>query len=58
MSYGAPELGSHGWSLSEEESRPFIKQALEHGINFFDTANVYSDGTLACPQLIPHPVLI
>ena len=45
MSYGSPELGSHGWTLPEEQSRPFIKQALEHGINFFDTANVYSDGT-------------
>ena len=45
MSYGSPELGSHGWTLSEEQSRPFIRQALEHGINFFDTANVYSGGT-------------
>lgn len=45
MSYGAPELGSHGWTLPEEQSRPFIRQALEHGINFFDTANIYSDGT-------------
>ncbi len=33
------------WSLNEEESRPFIKRALELGINFFDTANIYSDGT-------------
>ena len=33
------------WSLDEEQTRPFIKQALELGINFFDTANVYSDGT-------------
>ena len=45
MSYGVPERGSHPWSLDEEQSRPFIKQALELGINFFDTANVYSDGT-------------
>ena len=45
MSYGVPERGSHPWSLNEEESRPFIQRALELGINFFDTANVYSDGT-------------
>jgi aryl-alcohol dehydrogenase-like predicted oxidoreductase len=45
MSYGTPERGAHQWTLDEEESRPFIKQALELGINFFDTANVYSDGT-------------
>jgi aryl-alcohol dehydrogenase-like predicted oxidoreductase len=45
MSYGVPERGNHSWSLPEEESRPFIKKALELGINFFDTANVYSDGT-------------
>src|SRR4030095_1100729 len=45
MTYGVPERGAHPWSLSEEESRPFIKRALELGINFFDTANAYSDGT-------------
>lgn len=45
MSYGVPERGPHPWTLPEEESRPFIKRALEGGINFFDTANVYSDGT-------------
>src|SRR3954470_6554569 len=45
MSYGVPERGSHPWSLPEEQSRPFIRRALELGINFFDTANVYSDGT-------------
>ncbi|NGM84357.1 aldo/keto reductase [Paenibacillus sp. 7124] len=45
MSYGVPERGMAPWSLNEEESRPFIKRALELGINFFDTANVYSDGT-------------
>lgn len=45
MSYGVPERGNHTWSLPEEQSRPFIRQALEAGINFFDTANVYSDGT-------------
>ncbi len=45
MSYGVSERGSHAWSLSEEDSRPFFQRALEMGINFFDTANVYSDGT-------------
>ncbi len=45
MSYGAPDQGTHPWSLPEEQSRPFIRQALDAGINFFDTANVYSAGT-------------
>ncbi len=44
MTYGGPEKGSHTWALGEEQSRPFIRKALEMGINFFDTANVYSDG--------------
>jgi aryl-alcohol dehydrogenase-like predicted oxidoreductase len=45
MTYGAPNRGTHPWTLDEEKSRPLIRQALELGINFFDTANVYSDGT-------------
>ncbi|MFS0638827.1 aldo/keto reductase [Mesobacillus foraminis] len=45
MSFGVPERGNHKWVLDEEESRPMIKKALDHGINFFDTANVYSEGT-------------
>lgn len=45
MSYGEPDRGNHSWTLSEEDSRPFIKKALNLGINFFDTANVYSDGS-------------
>jgi 1-deoxyxylulose-5-phosphate synthase len=45
MSYGIPDRGSHLWTLDEEKSRPLIKKALDLGINFFDTANVYSDGT-------------
>ena len=45
MSYGGGNLGNHAWSLPEEESRPFIKKALEAGINFFDTANRYSLGS-------------
>jgi aryl-alcohol dehydrogenase-like predicted oxidoreductase len=45
MSYGVPERGAHSWSLGEAQSRPFIRRALDLGINFFDTANVYSEGT-------------
>jgi aryl-alcohol dehydrogenase-like predicted oxidoreductase len=45
MTYGVPERGTHPWTLGEEQSRPFIRKALELGINFFDTANSYSDGT-------------
>jgi aryl-alcohol dehydrogenase-like predicted oxidoreductase len=51
MSYGVSDRGNHPWSLDEERSRPFIKRALEGGINFFDTANVYSDGTSAALTL-------
>ncbi len=42
MSYGSPEWNA--WVLDEEHSRPFVKRALEMGINFFDTANAYSSG--------------
>ena len=45
MSYGEPDRGNHAWTLPEAESRPFIRKALDLGINFFDTANVYSDGS-------------
>ncbi|MGV8832571.1 MAG: aldo/keto reductase [Devosia sp.] len=45
MTYGASNQGNHPWTLSEDESRPFIRQALDLGITFFDTANVYSDGS-------------
>jgi 1-deoxyxylulose-5-phosphate synthase len=45
MSYGMADRGAHAWTLDEEQSRPFIRRAVEEGINFFDTANVYSDGT-------------
>ena len=49
MTYGAPaganpKPGSHAWALNEQESQPFLRQALDLGINFFDTANVYSAG--------------
>jgi aryl-alcohol dehydrogenase-like predicted oxidoreductase len=45
MSFGEPNRGNHQWSLSEEDSRPIIRKAFEAGINFFDTANVYSLGS-------------
>ena len=45
MSFGDPNRGGHTWSLDEEHARPLIRQALEAGINFFDTANVYSAGS-------------
>jgi aryl-alcohol dehydrogenase-like predicted oxidoreductase len=45
MTYGVPDRGTHPWTLDEAASRPLLRQALELGINFFDTANVYSDGT-------------
>ncbi|MDQ2788961.1 MAG: aldo/keto reductase [Actinomycetota bacterium] len=45
MSYGEPGQGAHPWSLDREASEPFFRQALDAGINFFDTANVYSAGS-------------
>src|SRR5881392_748967 len=44
MGFGDPERWIHKWVLNEENSRPIIKKALELGINFFDTANIYSIG--------------
>jgi aryl-alcohol dehydrogenase-like predicted oxidoreductase len=49
MTYGTPPAGAllpgrHAWTLNEEQSQPFLRQALDLGINFFDTANVYSSG--------------
>jgi 1-deoxyxylulose-5-phosphate synthase len=45
MTFGVPERGDHPWTLPEEQSRPLIRQAVDAGINYFDTANAYSDGT-------------
>jgi len=45
MSFGESGAGTHSWSLDEATSRTFIKRSLDAGINFFDTANVYSAGT-------------
>jgi aryl-alcohol dehydrogenase-like predicted oxidoreductase len=45
MSYGEPDRGKHAWSLGADAAAPFFRQALDAGINFFDTANVYSAGS-------------
>ncbi|KWF04234.1 aldo/keto reductase [Burkholderia pseudomultivorans] len=45
MTFGEPSRGTHPWTLPEAESRPIIRRAIEAGVNFFDTANMYSDGT-------------
>jgi aryl-alcohol dehydrogenase (NADP+) len=45
MSFGEPSRGNHSWSLPEEQARPLIEKALASGVNFLDTANVYSDGS-------------
>jgi len=45
MTFGIPDRGAHTWTLDDDKSRPIFKRALELGVNFFDTANVYSDGT-------------
>ena len=45
MSFGAPDRGTHSWSLDETASRDIIKQALDAGVNFLDTANTYSAGS-------------
>ncbi len=45
MSYGEPTRGNQPWSLDRDEAVPFFRRALDAGINFFDTANVYSAGS-------------
>ena len=45
LSFGVPERGNHTWTLDDDASRPVLRRALELGVNFLDTANVYSDGT-------------
>ena len=45
MSYGEPTRGNQPWSLDKDSAKPFFRQALDAGINFFDTANVYSAGS-------------
>jgi predicted aldo/keto reductase-like oxidoreductase len=46
MSFGEPERGNQPWSLGEDDVRVIIRRALEAGINFLDTANVYSDAAV------------
>jgi aryl-alcohol dehydrogenase-like predicted oxidoreductase len=45
MTYGEPHRGHPVWSLGEDDSRPLVKHAIEAGINLFDTANMYSQGS-------------
>ena len=45
MTYGEPSRGHPVWSLGEDDARPLIRHALEAGINLFDTANMYSNGS-------------
>jgi aryl-alcohol dehydrogenase-like predicted oxidoreductase len=45
MTFGVPDRGTHPWTIDEDASRPILRRAVESGINFFDTANSYSDGT-------------
>ena len=59
MSFGDPDRGHPRWSLPEADSRPLIKQALEAGINFFDTANMYSQGSrdeIVIATKVRHPM--
>jgi aryl-alcohol dehydrogenase (NADP+) len=55
MSYGEPGRGAHPWSLGREAAEPFFRQALDAGINFFDTANVYSAGS--SEEIVGHALL-
>ena len=45
MSFGDPAQGNHAWTLPEDQSIPILTKAVDAGINFFDTANVYSAGS-------------
>ncbi|HZV18098.1 MAG TPA: aldo/keto reductase [Sphingobium sp.] len=45
MTFGEPSRGSHEWTLGEDKAKPVLRKAIESGFNFFDTANVYSDGS-------------
>lgn len=62
MTFSEPDRGRHAWTLLEASSRPLIQQALDAGINFFDTANSYSDDSseeIAELETAyqPHPVV-
>jgi 1-deoxyxylulose-5-phosphate synthase len=64
MTFGEPARGNHPWTLGADQSRPIIRHAWEAGINFFDTANTYSDGTseeivgAALRELAPRDELV
>ncbi|HSN32537.1 MAG TPA: aldo/keto reductase [Ideonella sp.] len=64
MTFGEPARGNHPWTLDGQASRPIIRHAWEAGINFFDTANTYSDGTseeivgAALRELAPRDELV
>lgn len=45
MTFGEPDRGGHPWTLPQDQSRKLIEQAIASGVDFFDTANVYSDGS-------------
>ena len=45
MSFGDPTSNFHAWTLNPSQSEELVRRALDLGINFFDTANVYSAGT-------------
>jgi aryl-alcohol dehydrogenase-like predicted oxidoreductase len=45
MTFGDPQPGTHQWTLNEDDSRAIFRRAVEAGINFFDTANMYSAGS-------------
>jgi 1-deoxyxylulose-5-phosphate synthase len=64
MTFGEPARGNHPWTLGADQSRPIIRHAWETGINFFDTANTYSDGSseeivgAALRELAPRDELV
>lgn len=64
LNFGEPERGIQAWSIGEEETRPLLRHAVEAGITFFDTANVYSDGSSeeimgrALGELLPRENLV
>ena len=64
MSFGVPDRGGHAWTLDEADAKPLLRRAVEAGITFFDTANVYSDGTSeeitgrALKELLPREEVV
>ena len=54
MSYGDPARGLHTWTLDEDASGPFFRQAVELGVTFWDTANVYQQGT--CEEIVGRAI--